>query len=629
MRETKFIEKNQEKWREYEEELQKKYQNPDKLSEIFIHVTDDLSYARTFYRNRSVRVYLNGLAQKIFINLYKHKRAPLKRFFLFWKEELPWIIYTCRKDFLLSLLIFLGAFLIGALSTAMDPDFPRIILGDNYVDMTIENIRKGDPMAVYKQQGQFGMSVGITFNNIFVAFLTFVMGILAAVGTIGILIKNGVMVGAFQYFFYEQGVFLESFLTIWMHGTLEISAIIIAGAAGVIMGKGLIFPGTLTRIKSFQQSARKGLKIMLGLIPIFIIAGFIEGYITRHTEVSDWIRGFFILTCLTSILWYFVWYPKKKSALGFNIISPDYFLQADSVQEIDFGKIKSVGALFADAVLFYKNQFWKIMSLSFFSGIAYVIFVYFFQQADHFYELFYFQGFPGNLKQFFVHPKIKALPFFLIPSLTAIFIFHNRQLLQKADRLFPESGAIGRFSLFLRALIPVTLMLTLLQVGQGYTPILVLLLFPVILLWLQVMQKEGLWYIHGLIRTFHLLGAAYVKLVLLSTVFFLFFFFTLAALFSPLLGEHTSLVYFIMDIINWNLPPGDHDGKNILHMLMLFAYIFAILLLYPLLLFCIQLYAFSQIEIKTAARLREKIQQIGNRKQIKGLAIEEENRQSL
>ena len=64
-------------------------------------------------------------------------------------------------------------------------------------------------------------------------------------------------------------------------------------------------------------------------------------------------------------------------------------------------------------------------------------------------------------------------------------------------------------------------------------------------------------------------------------------------------------------------------------MLMLFAYIFAILLLYPLLLFCIQLYAFSQIEIKTAARLREKIQQIGNRKQIKGLAIEEENRQSL
>ena len=93
------------------------------------------------------------------------------------------------------------------------------------------------------------------------------------------MLSNGIMVGAFQYFFYDQGLLRESFLTIWTHGTLEIAAIIIAGAAGMTMGKGLIFPGTLSRLQAFQISARRGLKIMIGIAPIIILAGFIEGYL--------------------------------------------------------------------------------------------------------------------------------------------------------------------------------------------------------------------------------------------------------------------------------------------------------------------------------------------------------------
>ena len=78
----------------------------------------------------------------------------------------------------------------------------RFIISDSYVDMTLENIAKGDPMAVYKDDSAFGMFLGITANNIFVAFLAFLLGI-TYVGTIGLLIRNGVMLGAFQYFFVE------------------------------------------------------------------------------------------------------------------------------------------------------------------------------------------------------------------------------------------------------------------------------------------------------------------------------------------------------------------------------------------------------------------------------------------
>ena len=512
MRETKFIQDNKEKWQEYEKELAKEYHNPDKLNEIFVNVTDDLSYARTFYKNRSVRVYLNGLAQKIFSNLYKNKRSPAQRFVNFWKEELPKLVYDARRAFLISFLVFGGACLIGALSTAMDIEFPRIILGDEYVDMTIENIKKGDPMAVYKQRGQFGMSVGITFNNIFVALLTFVMGVFAAIGSIGILIRNGIMVGAFQYFFYTQGVFLESFLTIWMHGTLEISAIIIAGAAGITMGQGWVFPGTLSRLKSFQVSARRGLKIMMGLIPIFITAGFIEGYITRLTDIPDPIRAIFILLCLAFILWYFVWYPNHKAKTGFKVNESKYQLQPDRVHPINFGQVKKTGEIFADAFMLYRNRFWSIFKTAGLASLLFGLFILFTHEADNFSELFFFQDNLSQLRQFFAHEKIMFLPLISIAIFTGVSIYYHQLILKEAN-ISTKLNRSAYLQLILKILVPITLMYLLIRVGEGYTFLFVGLLFPVILLWMFVMQLEKTWFIKGLSDTFSYMGAAYFKLV--------------------------------------------------------------------------------------------------------------------
>ena len=278
MRETKFIKQNKDKWTEFERTLENAKKDPDKLNDLFVQITDDLSFSRTFYPNRSVRVYLNGLAQRIFSIIYKKRKAKQYRLITFWTEELPLLFYRARRDFLIALLVFGFAFLIGLVSSRMDPEFAEIILGNDYIEMTKENIASGDPMAVYKQKGRFDSSLAITVNNLWVAFLTFIIGAIYGVGTIAILIRNGVMVGAFQYFFIERGLFWESFLTIWIHGTLEISAIIIAGAAGLTMGRGLAFPGTFSRLRSFQQSAKRGLKILIGIAPIFIIAGFIEGF---------------------------------------------------------------------------------------------------------------------------------------------------------------------------------------------------------------------------------------------------------------------------------------------------------------------------------------------------------------
>jgi uncharacterized membrane protein SpoIIM required for sporulation len=123
--------------------------------------------------------------------------------------------------------------------------------------------------------------------------------------------RNAIMLGSFQYFFYDQGLLWESARTIWIHGTIEISVIIIAGCAGLVLGNSILFPGTYTRLQSFIRGAKDGLKILLSTVPFFIIAGFLEGFVTRHTEMPDWLALFIILGSLSLILFYYVIYPIK------------------------------------------------------------------------------------------------------------------------------------------------------------------------------------------------------------------------------------------------------------------------------------------------------------------------------
>lgn len=356
MRETSFIAQNQEKWSEFEAQLKADHHEPEKLNELYVQITDDLSYARTFYPNRSVRMYLNNLAQRVFHNVYRGNRFPIARLRNFWSDELPQVLWETRRALLLAFGLFAVSFAIGMLSSSLNPDFSRLVLGDQYVDMTLENIQKGDPMAVYKDSGPLGMSVGIAANNLFVALRTAIFGVLASIGTVFIMLYNGIMVGAFQYFFIEQGVFWESFLTIWIHGTLEISAIIIAGAAGLVAGSGLLFPGTYTRVQAFQLSMRKGLKIFIGVVPVLILAAFFEGFLTRFTDTPAPIRAGFIAVSLIFVLWYFVWLPWHKARhTGFKHVAQALELLPDRETAVDFSQIKSAGEIVSETFLVLKK----------------------------------------------------------------------------------------------------------------------------------------------------------------------------------------------------------------------------------------------------------------------------------
>lgn len=312
MKEAIFVKRNIGRWRQTEALVEgSEADSPDVLADAYIATTSDLAFAQTHYAKSRTTQYLNALALALHNTIYRYKRQPMSRLLTFWTREVPQTMWEARRELLLSFIIFVVSALIGAVSTLGDADFPRIILGDGYVDMTLENIANGEPMAVYDSDNESDMFLGITLNNVRVSFRVFAMGVLTSFGTGYMLLVNGVMVGAFQTFFITEGLFWESFLAIWLHGTLEISAIIIAGAAGLALGNGWLFPGTYGRMASFRRGARRGLKIVIGTVPVFVVAAFIEGFLTRHTEWPGALRLGVILLSLAFIVWYFILLPQK------------------------------------------------------------------------------------------------------------------------------------------------------------------------------------------------------------------------------------------------------------------------------------------------------------------------------
>ncbi len=312
MTEVKFIQSNLEKWNGMEQICaHAATAAPEELAAAYQELCTDLAFAQTHYPEARITTYLNDLTLALHVQVYRRRVSFWQKAKEFFVHEVPVTFYRCRLYLAASLAIFVIGMLIGIGSQIGDPQFAREILGGWYVDMTLDNIRQGEPMAVYKSSLESDMFLGITLNNLSVSLMTFVGGILTFFGTGAVMMYNAVMVGCFQTFFFQHGIGYESVLAIWLHGTIEISTIILEGAAGIRLGVGWLFPGSLTRMAAFRRSAKEGLKICFGSVPLVTLAAFIEAFFTRHTEWPDLLRIAVIVLSLALVIFYVVVYPRK------------------------------------------------------------------------------------------------------------------------------------------------------------------------------------------------------------------------------------------------------------------------------------------------------------------------------
>jgi uncharacterized membrane protein SpoIIM required for sporulation len=293
----------------------------DEMAKDFTQLVDDLAYAKTFYPSSKVTRYINSQASQIYLNIYRNRKEESNRLVTFWKYDLPLTIRKHHRAILFAFILFVVFFIIGFFTSKQDEGVARSFFGDNYVDTTLENIENGNPFGVYESGNPILSWLHLMIHNIRVSLLMFASGIFAGVPSLYLLAQNGAMVGIFDQFFAAKGLGLQFFLVVFVHGTLELTAIIIAGAAGLVMGKSFLFPGTIRRIDALKNGAKDGVKIMIGLMPVFALAAFFEGVFTRlYNDISV------LTTIITSlsvifVIWYFIIYPirlGKRMLAQFN-----------------------------------------------------------------------------------------------------------------------------------------------------------------------------------------------------------------------------------------------------------------------------------------------------------------------
>jgi len=177
---------------------------------------------------------------------------------------------------LVSLLIFLGAGAAGAVLTYRDPDFKTKVLGPSMVDtidrreMWTHSIVGIKPLA----------SSQIMTNNMGVALMTFAAGITGGAGTVYLIAFNGLLLGVIGMACAVSGMSVPLWSFVAPHGVLELPAIVIAGGAGLRLAQGLLFPGLLPRRLSVSRAGSEAVTLVLGCIPILVVAGIIEAFVS-------------------------------------------------------------------------------------------------------------------------------------------------------------------------------------------------------------------------------------------------------------------------------------------------------------------------------------------------------------
>ncbi|RYY56623.1 MAG: stage II sporulation protein M [Chitinophagaceae bacterium] len=316
MREALFIKKNRDRWLKNQHMPSS---DADEMAADFTQLVDDLAYAKTFYPTSKVTDYINKQASTVYLDIYRNRKEETNRIWRFWKTDLPLTIHKHHRTVLFSFILFLIFGCIGFFVSKHDPDMAASVLGPDYVTKTQENIDAGNPFGIYESGNPVLSWLHLMIHNIRVSFVMFVAGIFAGIPSIYLLSENAIMVGVFDQFFAAKGFGVQFFMVVFIHGMLELTALIVAAAAGMVLGKSYLFPGTVRRIDAFKQGAKDGVKIMVGLMPVFGLAAFFEGFITRlYNDLSILTSAITVLSAVF-VVWYFIIYPirlgKKMAAV--------------------------------------------------------------------------------------------------------------------------------------------------------------------------------------------------------------------------------------------------------------------------------------------------------------------------
>lgn len=263
---------------------------------------------------------LNLLLARAHNTIYSgEKTSPLKNIVRFYRYTYPQIFRRQLPLVITAFLIFLAGAIVGLLLTVTRPDFMHLFLGPAMINSLERHEMWTHSVVTIKPAA----ASGIMTNNMTVSFLAFIFGITAGLGgitwalfnfplpdTITLLFINGMMLGVVgaACWFYGMSLGLWSFVA--PHGVLELPAIFIAGGAGLMVAKALLFPGLLSRRDALARNGVEAVRLLVGTIPILIIAGTIEGFISPSGIRPAW--KFTLAAAIATIFFLYLFLPGEK-----------------------------------------------------------------------------------------------------------------------------------------------------------------------------------------------------------------------------------------------------------------------------------------------------------------------------
>jgi uncharacterized membrane protein SpoIIM required for sporulation len=243
---------------------------------LYRQAAADLSVVRTDAGSRTLEAYLNRLVSRAHNFIYSGKRMSPRSVWRFMAYEYPRVFRRLLPYTAAAFFLFLAGAVLGVLLTLVRPDFMHVMLGPQMIDKIEHHKMWTDSILGSEPQE----SSAIMTNNIGVCFLTFAGGILGGLGTLFLMINNGLLMGVIAAACGQHGMGLSLWSFVAAHGALELPSIFIAGAAGLRLASGLLFPGYLRRRDALALAGRESIRLLAGTVPLLIIAGVLEGFLS-------------------------------------------------------------------------------------------------------------------------------------------------------------------------------------------------------------------------------------------------------------------------------------------------------------------------------------------------------------
>jgi uncharacterized membrane protein SpoIIM required for sporulation len=314
----RFIREHEQSWLRLDELTARVRRKPKGMNaaerteflDLYQRTSAHLSQLRSQTPDRDLDARLTRLLADASGALYGQSEGGARAIATFVRETFPAALWHIRRYVGIATLLFLVPAVITALWVGLSDDVRSTIppaVAETYVNEDFEDYYSSEAAA------EFATSVFI--NNIWVSFLAYAAGIVFCIGTAFVLISNGVLIGQAAGLFIDAGQLPRFFGLILPHGFLELTAIVIAGGAGLVLGWTVIAPGDRSRSDALAEEGRRSVVVVLGLIVVFLAAALIEGFVTG-SPLSTFVRVGIGASSWVAFLLYVAVYGRRAAALG-------------------------------------------------------------------------------------------------------------------------------------------------------------------------------------------------------------------------------------------------------------------------------------------------------------------------